>query len=455
MHRIALFFAALMMLSAPAFAASTFANLPDASIPLGPSDEAPLDQGSGCPGNALPCVTSRAPAIKFGQPLQTNCAAIAAPFSYQLCIDTSLSPPVLKDFIGGVFWPVATLDPAKGYLPLNTTGINGAGTINTIPKFTALTVVGNSGLTDDGLKVTIPTEALTLTGTASLSHIPAAQIIADLSSQVIEATAAVTGSTPEFLFSCGLTSSVGPTSNKSCGYFGVLGNAGSGPIWTITTFAQANTGFFGASKVMQGITTFLNDNDKDVLVSAQPVSFAAPYSVGYAISGNVRNGVTTFYNTAGFGVTGGSWQFGMIALGDINQAAFYEHTLSAVGLDVNGTHPVGVRVMNSPVSLDVTHAPDQRIILRGNANLTTGSAIVSESSNALSFEGLELQATEVRVTVGPLSSGFPTGAAAAQGDVNIHGLYRVDGVPGVTCSVVTAGATITVKAGIITALTGC
>jgi hypothetical protein len=111
--------------------------------------------------------------------------------------------------------------------------------------------------------------------------------------------------------------------------------------------------------------------------------------------------------------------------------------------------------MNSPTSFDAIHATDQRVLIRGKQNLSTGSAISSTNTANDAFVGLELQAAEVRVTHGPLSAGTPTGAAASAGDVNIHGIYKVDGVGGVTCTVPVAGATITIKAGIVTAFTGC
>jgi hypothetical protein len=305
---------------------------------------------------------------------------------------------------------------------------------------------------DSGVLVGAPTS---LTGNPSFSIMPAGSPFSTLSMESIEGTAAVSsGTVSEFLLTCGLTSSVGPLSNKVCGYFGTVGIAGSGNIWSVNTLSEARTGFFGTTHVMQGIEVDNNNKDKDVLAAAQPTGIVAPYAVGVNISSLLRNGVTTFYNTAAL-ATSGSWQFGAAVLGDIAQTAFYEHVASPIGVDLAGTHTIALRVMNSPTSFDAIHATDQRVLIRSKQNLSTGSAISSTNTANNAFVGLELQAAEVRVTNGPLSAGTPTGAAASVGDVNIHGIYKVDGVGGVTCIVPVAGATITIKAGIVTAFTGC
>jgi hypothetical protein len=311
-----------------------------------------------------------------------------------------------------------------------------------------------TGLLVAGSRVSVGAP-VNLTGNPSFSIKPAGSPFATLSMESIEGTAAVSsGTVSEFLLTCGLTSSVGPLSNKVCGYFGTVGIAGSGNIWSVNTLSEARTGFFGATHVMQGIEVDNNNKDKDVLAVAQPTGIVAPYAVGVNISSLLRNGVTTFYNTAAL-ATSGSWQFGVGVFGDIAQTAFYEHVASPIGADLAGTHSIALRVMNSPTSFDAIHAKDQRVLIRGKQTLSTGSAISSTNSANNAFVPLEIQAAEIHMTNGPLTVGAATGAAASAGDVNIHGLFKVDGVAGVTCTVPVAGATITIKAGIVTAFTGC
>lgn len=86
--------------------AGTFSSFPPATEPLGGAEVVPMDQGSGCPFNVQPCVTSQAPSARLGQPVQTTCAAIVLPFQFQYCIDTSLSPPVLKQYLGTAWVPI-------------------------------------------------------------------------------------------------------------------------------------------------------------------------------------------------------------------------------------------------------------------------------------------------------------------------------------------------------------
>jgi hypothetical protein len=151
---------------------------------------------------------------------------------------------------------------------------------------------------------------ISLSGNPSFSIMPAGSPFATLSMESIEGTAAVSsGTVSEFLLTCGLTSSVGPLSNKVCGYFGTVGIAGSGNVWSVNTLSEARTGFFGTTHVMQGIEVDNNNKDKDVLAAAQPTGIVAPYAVGVNISSLLRDGVTTFYNTAAL-ATSGSWQFG-------------------------------------------------------------------------------------------------------------------------------------------------
>ncbi len=71
-------------------AAGTFNSLPQASVPLGNlPDDVPMDQGTGCPTVGSNCTTSQVSSLRLGQPIQATCSAIAIPFLYQQCIDTS------------------------------------------------------------------------------------------------------------------------------------------------------------------------------------------------------------------------------------------------------------------------------------------------------------------------------------------------------------------------------
>lgn len=65
-------------------------------------------------------------------------------------------------------------------------------------------------------------------------------------------------------------------------------------------------------------------------------------------------------------------------------------------------------------------------------------------------------ATPFNVSGGGMTIGVPTGGYKGTGSVNFAGTLWSDGTQGIaTCSVVTAGATITIKNGIITGFTGC
>lgn len=99
----------------PVWAQTTPSGFPAATVPLDGNDRAVLDQGTGCATNVAPCTTKEVPSTRMGQPVQGTVAP-ASPFQYQWWIDTSLSPPVLKQFIGSTWYPEWTLDAANGAL---------------------------------------------------------------------------------------------------------------------------------------------------------------------------------------------------------------------------------------------------------------------------------------------------------------------------------------------------
>jgi hypothetical protein len=135
MRRIILGFLVGLALSVIGHAAQ--AQYASASQPLGNTpDVVLLNQGSGCSANTAPCATVTSPSVRFGQPVQLTCSTIATPFQYQECIDTSLSPPELKQYIGSTWWPIWTLSPSSGptiILPIvvGTTPVSN-GTLNCI-----------------------------------------------------------------------------------------------------------------------------------------------------------------------------------------------------------------------------------------------------------------------------------------------------------------------------------
>jgi hypothetical protein len=128
---LAIFF--LLLLPAGAWGQQIY---PPASQPLGSiSDAVNFYQGSGCPTNALPCSTVSSSSLRFGQPIQAACFSLLSPFPYQQCIDTADSPAILREYIGAAWYPVATLDPINGYIPISGGGAGfvigpGSSTIN-------------------------------------------------------------------------------------------------------------------------------------------------------------------------------------------------------------------------------------------------------------------------------------------------------------------------------------
>ncbi len=117
---------------------------PLATLPLDGLDRVMLDQGSGCPNQ--PCATKSAPSTRVGQPVQQASTPVG-PFPYQQWIDTSQSPPQLKEYIGATWYKIATLDPSNGFL-LNVpaSSVTGLGTMAT-QNSNAINVTGVTLLT--------------------------------------------------------------------------------------------------------------------------------------------------------------------------------------------------------------------------------------------------------------------------------------------------------------------
>jgi hypothetical protein len=127
------------------------ATQPLGSIP----DVVLIYQGAGCPTNAAPCSTLTSPSLRFGQPLSVTCSTIALPWQYQQCIDTSLNPPVLKEYIGSTWWPIFTLNSSTGVIFSGT--LSGNTLVN--PTITGGTISGSaiSGGTIAGAAITTST----------------------------------------------------------------------------------------------------------------------------------------------------------------------------------------------------------------------------------------------------------------------------------------------------------
>lgn len=110
-------------------------SYPAASQPLGnTADVVLLYQGAGCPSNAAPCATVTSPSVRFGQPIQLTCSTVVSPFQYQHCIDTSLSPPQEKEYIGTTWWPLWILNgstgPSLALTNFSITNLTVAGTLS-------------------------------------------------------------------------------------------------------------------------------------------------------------------------------------------------------------------------------------------------------------------------------------------------------------------------------------
>src|SRR4051812_40169006 len=88
-----------LTLSGAALAQSTPSSFPDATLPLDGADEVMLDQGSGCATHVQPCVTRRAPSLRFGQPA-VQATEPTSPFVFQTWWDTSNNPAQYKVYSG-------------------------------------------------------------------------------------------------------------------------------------------------------------------------------------------------------------------------------------------------------------------------------------------------------------------------------------------------------------------
>ncbi len=291
-----------------------------------------------------------------------------------------------------------------------------------------------------GISQTLIQGGLALNGPPAIPTSPAASPFSTLSLLDVRSTAA-SDTLNEFIINCGLDSSVGGAitsvtqGNKVCIYAGTVGRQGSGNIWSINTVTQAATGFFGKTHISQGIEVDVLNNDRDVFTTEQPIGLLAPYSTGISISGMLADGKNYFRNTVAYNTGGGSWQFGYTAFGDVSQAPFYEMTSAAVGMDLVGGHATaGLRVGHSPVSLDLTHGLDQRVLMRGHQNLSMGSALTSTNAAGSAFEPLEIQSSGFLLSGGAVRVGHSTPEGPGGEGAFNAGSYLVGGVAGATCT---------------------
>lgn len=141
MRRILLGLLAVLGMAGAAWAANG-PSYPAATQPLGSIPDIVLFyQGSGCSSDVGPCNTVTSTSLRFGQPIQANCLSILTPFQYQQCIDTTQSPPVLKEYIGIVWWPLIALSPTVGPSFVIGGGTTVKVTVNTTTTITAPTTI--------------------------------------------------------------------------------------------------------------------------------------------------------------------------------------------------------------------------------------------------------------------------------------------------------------------------
>lgn len=217
---------------------------------------------------------------------------------------------------------------------------------------------------------------------------------------------AVSSTNREFLVSCGLTSATGSgiigtiNDGKVCGYFGIVGNAGTGSLWALNSVTQlsASSGSYSA----HGYEADINNLVADRLATTNSFSLANPFVAGVDVSGD-----TVFRSTYAFVVGGSKWQYAFAAFGDTSDSAFYEATNpgSTYGLNLQGAHTYGifvnsaaaVNILNGPLatnngaqgiisgaSLDVRSGANERIIFRGPETFGSGNSIysVNDAGNA-------------------------------------------------------------------------
>lgn len=295
--------------------------------------------------------------------------------------------------------------------------------------------------------------SLTNTGNPSLSFSPTGNptggsLLATFTSTNIVGTTAKSANR-EFLLSVGLTSNLGSgvTNNngdKVAGYFGMVGNAGSGDIWSLNSVTVMSAGFPIGSGA-QGYELDFNNLAQDVLSPTNPTGFPVPFTAKLNISG-----ADTFRNTFGIALGGGKVQHAIAVFTDTSDSIFYEASNTATyGLNLQGAHTFGIHVndnnalntLNGPLGvnlafqnilsgalLDIRAGTDNRLIVRGPATLATGSTIFEVNDLNSGTRPIEFGASQFLFTGGNV--GIGTGSSAPASALEVSGTITTTNLTG-------------------------
>jgi hypothetical protein len=228
-------------------------------------------------------------------------------------------------------------------------------------------IVNSSANLASGIDISIsPSLSVSPTGNPT-----SGSLLTTYSSFNVQSTAA-SATNREFLFGCGLTSAIGSgiigTVNdaKVCGYFGVVGNSGTGSIWALNSVTSLASG--SGSYSAQGYEVDVNNFVANRLATTNSFNLANPFVAGVNVSGDPLS-LGAYRNTYAFVLGGGAWQYGFAVFSDVSDSAFYEATSpgSTYGLNLEGSHTYGVYV-NSDTAVNVFNGP-VGVNLQGNSIL--------------------------------------------------------------------------------------
>jgi hypothetical protein len=216
----------------------------------------------------------------------------------------------------------------------------------------------------------------------------------------------------EFSLVAGITSSqplgtdAGTNNDKVAIYGGTVANhsgtASDANTWAANFLEVMNTGYTGIGQIVE--FDLNNNTGSDRLTSTTNPNSLSNYSLGVEVSGAGTN-----RNTTAYAINGAKWQYGYMALSDISQAAFYENVNSVYGLDLEGAHTVGLAINMAGLTPHTSGAivarngTDEQVVVRVHQNLSSGSAISSINDAGVAFTPLEIQASTLLLSQGPVS----------------------------------------------------
>lgn len=262
-------------------------------------------------------------------------------------------------------------------------GVGGSGTINTVPKFTAATTLGNSSITDNGTIVVIngsTTDRATVPsdGSGSFSTI-SGTLPAVTTGQVVGKKVSITSAGSSANQQVGTYTSLLAGYTGPSGTFGLIGQSGALGAGVLPFIDQSNKANYGTAGFSTGGGTGTNIGTYGEARSA-PINYGGFFEAVAVTTSNVGIGV------AGFGkINTGTQVGGFFGLASSTSTMPTYQSAALIADNETETDPIFLARDNGSVVFGVYDGGDVRLARTITAIGTTGNQTINKAAGTINI----------------------------------------------------------------------